>query len=199
MRRLLGVALVLGTLVTLASVAGAQESFLKTTQIPWVVNLAANSAPNVDSLTKTLSMVGSTAVPDTSKAIDTAPWAWGSPLPQIGSITTGALYAIGRVSVTSANTCVGNDTLFVAIDSSPDGTNWNSGAYIGYGQGTTGGADQCLTAPLVVGIGATTAGSVIPSALSRFIRLRIRPDGNQSAVFTAAKLYVSALNSRLSQ
>jgi len=118
----------------------------------------------------------------------------------VGSITTGALYAIARISVVSTNGGNGAvDTLFVAVDSSPDGTNWNNGAYVGYGQGSTAGTDACLTAPIVMGIGATTAGSALPTALSSYLRLRIRPDGNSSAVFTAAKLYISALCSRMAQ
>jgi hypothetical protein len=195
MKRMLGVAMLL---MLVASAASAQV-YLNTQPVPWRVNNTTACNP-CDSTYKTLSMVGTTAIPDTSKTIFTGSWAWGSALmPQVGSITTGALYAIGRVSVVSENVCVANDTLFLAVDSSPDGTNWNSGSYIGYGQGTTGGTDQCMSAPIVVAIGATTAGSASPAALSQYIRLRIRPDGATTAVFTAAKLYVSALKSRLLQ
>jgi hypothetical protein len=198
MKKLLCGVLVMLSLVTFAGVTFAQDVFLKTFEVKWNVN--TGTCNPCDSTYKEMSMLGSTAVPDTSREIDTSDWAWGSALmPQVGSITTGALYAMGRVSLTTAYTAVACDTLFLAVDSSPDGTSWSSGLYVGYGQGTTGGAEKCLTAPIVVGIGATTAGSVLPAALSRYIRLRTRPDGATTAEFHRARLYVSALVSRVAQ
>lgn len=180
--------------VAMVGTAWAQDAYVSTPeQVKWLVHIAS-TAGYADSSTKTLSMVGTTAIPDTTNAIDTADWAWGG-LP----MAAGTSPQIGRIYLTSANTCASVDTVFLAQDVSPDGSKWSCGPYVGYGCGNTAGTDQCITAPIIVSTAGGTAGSTVISSMARYMRFRVRPDGNTAAVFTAAKFYVSALKNRWQQ
>ncbi len=147
-----------------------------------------NALGFVDSSTISINgAIGTTGTLDTLVAIDTAQWFWGH------SSTPATAHGCARLSVYGgANTSM--DSIFVAIQTSSDGTTWGQNATFIALVGTSG--DEYISGPITCdsdAVGTTGAGT---PWLQRWWRPIIRADGNTAAVWTGAKVRLDFLRVR---
>ena len=191
MKRFLGACAVLvaATLAFSAAPADAQSNTVPGTPIRlnWRTS-AANTAGYIDSSTASINgAIGTTGTIDTTVAFSTAGFAWVNGLQ--GATAHGAF----RIAFTSsANTST--DTLFVAVESSPDGTVWcTNSTFVGL-VGVSG--EEYLSGVVTADNdlqGTAGAGTIW---MQPYLRLRVRADGNTGALFPTAKVWILPLKAK---
>jgi len=191
MKRFLGACAVLvaATLAFSAAPADAQSNTVPGTPIRlnWRTS-AANTAGYIDSSTASINgAIGTTGTIDTTVAFSTAGFAWVNGLQ--GATAHGAF----RIAFTSsANTST--DTLFVAVESSPDGTVWcTNSTFVGL-VGVSG--EEYLSGVVTADNdlqGTAGAGTIW---MQPYLRLRVRADGNTGALFPTAKVWILPLKGK---
>lgn len=137
----------------------------------------------VDSIYKNLDGTGtSTPTVDTTRVVDTFDWDWTSM--SVGPTATG----VAKVWIMSASGTVSTtDTLFVNVDTSPDGSNWSLGVQTAYALFATAN-DNVASVPLL-----QDADAQKDIAFARFLRFRVKSDNSASSTFKNAQLFVSYL------
>ena len=185
MKRFLGACAVLvaATLAFSAAPADAQSVLWGRQQLKFRTQVAAqNSLGYLDSLTASINgAIGTTGTIDTTVAFSTADFGWQN---GTGNGTAHGAFRVALVGSVNTQT----DTIFVAVESSADGTTWcTNGTFVGL-VGVSG--EEYLSGIVTADAdlqGTVGAGTVW---MQPYLRLRVRADGNTAASFLGAKCYI---------
>lgn len=184
MKRFLGACAVVLFGVTLAASAFAATPVLwGRQQLKWRTQVASvNALGFVDSLTASINQLGITAATvDTTVAFSTADFAWAN---GVDGITAHGAFRVAFTCPAANNT----DTLFVAVESSPDGTVWaTNSTFVGM-VGTSG--DEYISGVVTAGNATQGTTGAATTWMQPYLRLRVRADGNTNGNFLGAKCYI---------
>jgi len=192
MKRFLGACAVLvaATLAFSAAPADAQSNTVPGTPIRlnWRTS-ALNTAGYVDSSIASINgAIGTTGTIDTTVAFSTAGFAWVNGLQ--GATAHGAF----RVAFTSSAATASFDTMFVAVEASPDGVTWcTNSTFVGLvGVGGEEYLSGIVTADNDLQ-GTAGAGTIW---MQPYLRLRVRADGGTASQFPNAKVWILPLKGK---
>lgn len=160
-----------------ASVSSAEVVKWRTENLKWRTS-AANTAGFVDSLTASIN--GAVQTVDTTAAFSMDRLM----VPHDGAVNTTA-YGLFKVWI-SAPLFTSVDTLFIAMETSPDAVNWSTNAsFSNMVVGTAG--DEAVQLHFQ---GDTDAG-VLNAWGAPFIRFRVRADGNTGSIAAASEIRIT--------
>jgi hypothetical protein len=150
--------------------------------LPWSANV---NGTYIDSTYTQI--IGTAQSLDTTAVFTTDDWCWNI------SSTPATAHGVAKLWIVSnSGTIADTDSLFYVVDVSVDGTNFTNYATF-QGAAFAAAGDRVLCAPIVIDTDAYANAAGGREAFARFMRIRVRADGNTACRFLNARVYLQPL------